>query len=112
MADSQQRSRIQFFTATWCAPCQRLKKQLQELLGAEMYSRCVVFIDVDDAAHATLMTKYGVQSIPTLVFHHGGAEEVLTGAGAPRLEAAVTTWLAKQAASELPMSQEADVAVK
>ena len=92
--------RITFFTATWCMPCKRVKQRLHDLLGKDAYEKCVEFVDVDDASSAAKMTEYGVKHIPILVFHHHAEEVVVkTASDHHALHGAVTTWLARGAAT-------------
>ncbi len=56
------------FSANWCAPCVRLKKETLEapavkdaLVGVEL-----IFVDLD--AHPSLAKAYGVKSIPDVFF--------------------------------------------
>jgi len=50
-----------YFTAPWCGPCQRIKPQIEQLLG-QMPIR---FIDVDRDKSA--VDKYGVKNVPTVI---------------------------------------------
>ena len=64
---------LRLFTAKWCGPCQRLKvllkdKQVQELIKLYEYKA----LDVDKKENEELMEKYGVRSVPTLVFLKDG----------------------------------------
>lgn len=48
------------FSATWCGPSKRFKKEIEDA-GITNYS----YIDVDDDANQVLSTKYNIRSIPT-----------------------------------------------
>lgn len=67
------------FYAEWCGPCKALGPVVDELSGE--YEGKVKIVKVDVDASPETAQKYGVLSIPTLVFVKGG-EEVnrLTGA--------------------------------
>ena len=50
------------FSATWCGPCQELKKRLKDFTACE-----VIDYDVDDDCNDELVAKYKVTNIPVLV---------------------------------------------
>jgi len=55
------------FYADWCGPCKMLGPVLEQIDFVE-----VVKINVDN--HPDLATKYGVMSIPTMIFLKDGEE--------------------------------------
>lgn len=55
------------FYADWCGPCKMLGPVLEQIDFVE-----VVKINVDN--HPDLATKYGVMSIPTMIFFKDGEE--------------------------------------
>ncbi len=55
------------FYADWCGPCQMMGKVLEELQD-------ISIIKVNTDLFPDLATKYGVMSIPTLIFFKDGAE--------------------------------------
>ena len=60
------------FHAEWCAPCRGMAPGLEQL-AAELGDAAVVAkVDID--ANPELAERYGVRSIPTLVFIQDGAE--------------------------------------
>ncbi|MBD3314931.1 MAG: thioredoxin [Chitinivibrionales bacterium] len=61
------------FWAPWCGPCKMLTPILEEL--AEEYDGNVVFakINIDDNPHVA--SKYGINSIPSLLFIKNGSVE-------------------------------------
>jgi len=58
------------FWAPWCAPCLALGRALEELAPTLPQGLKVVKVDID--AHPELALRYGVHSIPTLMFVDGG----------------------------------------
>jgi thioredoxin 1 len=65
------------FTAEWCGPCKMMTPTVERLVteyNAEGSGVEVVSIDVDADDNRELAAKYGVKSIPTLVFEKDGAE--------------------------------------
>lgn len=58
------------FSATWCGPCKKLEPLLDEIAGDYTERVKIVKIDVDKAP--TVAAKYGVMSVPTLLFFSGG----------------------------------------
>jgi len=58
------------FSAEWCGPCKRLEP-IVEALGQEYAGRLrVAHLDID-RAQATAV-KYGIMSVPTVLFFKGG----------------------------------------
>lgn len=55
------------FYADWCGPCKMLAPVLEQIDFVD-----VIKINVDE--HPELATKYGVMSIPTLIFFKDGEE--------------------------------------
>ncbi|NJN64763.1 MAG: thioredoxin fold domain-containing protein [Acidobacteria bacterium] len=67
------------FFASWCAPCIALGEALQELAPALPRGLKIVKVDID--AQPELALRYGIHSIPTLLFvDHGQAVAALGGA--------------------------------
>ena len=57
------------FYADWCGPCKMLGPILEELEGIEI-------IKVNTDEFPTLATKFGIMSIPTLLFYQDGEVKV------------------------------------
>ena len=57
------------FYASWCAPCRALAPILEDI-DAELKNILIVKVDVDEAS--ILASRYGVMSIPTLLFFKNG----------------------------------------
>ncbi len=53
------------FNATWCGPCQKFKPVFHA--AAEKYGDRADFVSVDADACPTIMTAFGVTSLPTLI---------------------------------------------
>ena len=59
------------FFASWCGPCQRLSKIIEQL-SADRPDVKVVKVDVDESQ--MLAMQFGVRSIPTVVVFKNGKE--------------------------------------
>ena len=68
------------FFATWCGPCKMLAPILSDV---EKEVSDVAFIRVDVDQEPDLARRFGIMSIPTLVFLKNG-EEVIRTAGLQR----------------------------
>lgn len=53
------------FNATWCGPCQKFKPVFHA--AAEKYGDRADFVSVDADACPTIMSAFGVNSLPTLI---------------------------------------------
>ena len=60
------------FWATWCGPCRMVGPVVSEI--AEEYEGKVKVGKIDVDEEGELAEKYGVQSIPTLIFFKNGEE--------------------------------------
>lgn len=58
------------FLATWCSPCKRLAPVIEEL--AAEYEGKVVIGKCDIEENPELTDKFGIMSVPTVVFFKNG----------------------------------------
>ena len=58
------------FSATWCGPCKQLKPIVEELAAQYAGKVKIAHVDVDEARQAAM--KYGVMSVPTVLYLKGG----------------------------------------
>jgi thioredoxin 1 len=58
------------FSAEWCGPCKRLAPVVEEIAAQYVGRLKVAHLDIDHA-QATA-ARYGVMSVPTLLFLKGG----------------------------------------
>ena len=58
------------FSATWCGPCKKLSPIVEELADEYTGKIKVAHVDIDNARNTAI--KFGVMSVPTLVFITGG----------------------------------------
>ena len=58
------------FWAPWCGPCMQLSPVIDEIASAKAGQAKVAKVNVDD--NQQLAAKYGVRSIPALLFFKGG----------------------------------------
>jgi thioredoxin 1 len=58
------------FTADWCPPCRRLAPEIDALASDYAGSLTVVKVDADEQPDVT--ARFGVRSLPTLMFFRDG----------------------------------------
>ncbi len=67
------------FYATWCGPCHKMTPILEQV-GTQMRTRVQV-VKIDTDRYPGIASKYGIQSLPTLVlFKKGQPVEKIEGA--------------------------------
>lgn len=81
------------FTASWCQPCKKVKKSLEEL--APEYEGRVVFGELNVETSPATATKYGVTSLPQVMIFKGGErlETVFGVLAKPKLAAKIDDYL-------------------
>ena len=65
------------FKAEWCGPCKMLDRTTwidDEVIDSVKEKAVAVKIDVDQ--HSDLASKYGIRSLPTIIFTNADGEEV------------------------------------
>jgi thioredoxin 1 len=58
------------FWAEWCAPCRAIAPTLEEIAQESAGKVSLAKVNVDE--HPSLAARYGVRSIPTILFVKGG----------------------------------------
>ncbi|MEM7261726.1 MAG: thioredoxin domain-containing protein [Planctomycetota bacterium] len=81
------------FSASWCPPCQDLKKKVYPLesVKKELASWTAVYIDVDQ--HEALATQHGIEGIPTLIVFDAKGKELRRKVGCEPTESAFLDFL-------------------
>lgn len=77
------------FTAAWCAPCRAIDPAIEALAAAYEGRAKVVKVDVD--ANLETAERYGIRSMPTLLFFKGGkvVQQIVGAVPRARLEEAM-----------------------
>jgi thioredoxin 1 len=65
------------FWAEWCGPCKMIAPVIEEIAVEQAGRVKVAKVDVD--ANPTLAARFGIQSIPTLLYFAGGELRDKTG---------------------------------
>lgn len=77
LADSPTPVLVDFY-AQWCGPCKALAPTLEDIAAEHAGQLEIVKVDIDD--NPELATRFGIQSIPTLIVFDGGeAKKTLKG---------------------------------
>ena len=58
------------FSATWCGPCQMMGPVMEQLAAEFEGKAQVAKVDIDECAN--LAAKYGIMSVPSMVFFKNG----------------------------------------
>ncbi len=58
------------FGATWCGPCKRLAPIVEELAKEYEGKVKIAKLDIDDSPNTPM--KFGIMSVPTVLFFKGG----------------------------------------
>jgi thioredoxin 1 len=58
------------FWADWCGPCKMLAPSLEEIAGDHHGRALIAKVNIDE--NPELVTRYQIQSIPTLLYFSGG----------------------------------------
>lgn len=72
------------FWAPWCGPCRMLTPVVEEIAGETVGKYKIAKVNVDDAA--VVSSKFGIRSIPTLMFFKGGEKKDETVGVTPKAE--------------------------
>ena len=59
------KAKLLFFTATWCAPCRKIKPYLERVCDQNKAS--VQLIEIDYDAAPVMVQDYAVDSLPTMI---------------------------------------------
>lgn len=77
--------RMLYFGATWCAPCQRMKRLFKDAdVKKELAKLDFVMYDVD--TDKEIARKWGIGSIPTMIFIKKGEDNQRYVGGMPKQE--------------------------
>ena len=81
------------FWATWCGPCLRLAPIVEQVAKDYRDKLKVCKLNVDDASKAA--SKYGIMSIPTLVFFKDGkvVDEIVGSVPKSEIENAINKYI-------------------
>lgn len=58
------------FSATWCGPCKKVAPIVEELANDYSGKAAIGKVDVDDSPDLT--ERYGIRSVPTILFFKNG----------------------------------------
>lgn len=61
---------VVLFSSSWCHPCQKMKKLLEEVVSETAFNVQIATLDVEKHGHLTL--KNNISIIPTLHYYKSG----------------------------------------
>ena len=61
------------FAASWCPPCKILEPIVKEVAASVEDKAVVAHLDIDESRDTA--NRYGVLSVPTMIFFKGGREQ-------------------------------------
>lgn len=68
---------INKFSASWCGPCQVMKKTFRKVMKTEEFKDFEFReLDVDDDNVSDLIDKFGIRSVPTIVICDENNEQI------------------------------------
>jgi thioredoxin 1 len=87
------------FWAPWCGPCKAVAPMLEDLSGS--YGNKVLFAKCNVDDNPVTPGKFGIKSIPTLIFFNAGkvAEQIVGMVARQKVEASIKNVLAGQGGS-------------
>ncbi|HNV69579.1 MAG TPA: protein disulfide isomerase family protein [Candidatus Ozemobacteraceae bacterium] len=75
------------FTATWCGWCKKLQTDVFDREEFQKFAaEHLVLVSIDADANRDLVTKYGVEGFPTIVFLNANGDKIHTISGYLPLE--------------------------
>ena len=82
------------FWATWCAPCKIIAPTIEELAGEYEGKAKVGKVDVD--SNPNVAAKFGIRSIPTLLFFNNGEviDQLIGAVPEPQIESKLKSHVA------------------
>ena len=67
-----------YFTATWCGPCQQMRRTTWSDAGVERALQAYVPVKVDIDQRADLAAQYRVQAVPSMIIQPAAADAAPT----------------------------------
>lgn len=92
-AKKQNKPVILIFSASWCGPCQKMKKEVYPSAEVQPWHDKFVwaYLDTDDASNRKAAEKYGVRGIPHIEFVNAEGESIDKQVGSSPAEAFAKT---------------------
>jgi len=80
------------FSAEWCGPCKQMKPIFENLKSS--YSNVEFHvIDVDDDTRSTIIEKFNIKSIPTIIFYKDGLNQLVLNGVVTNIESYVKKFM-------------------